>query len=458
MTLISQSILPLAILQQRNKMTTPAVLITFDLAVDHAVVENERLLYNAPISLSETEAVKRALVVVDLTASASSATNSATKPSMASSDDDDDEDCCAICLEELVPTTPSSSSAPPDQIQRIVNCHHTFHAACVLECLNREPKCPICRKPVGDSPIGSGPSGTMTISTVSRPCPGDASTTTIQMVYDIPSGVQSTYHINPGHPYDSTSRTAYLPNNVQGRALLTRLKYAWMHGLTFGIGTSLTTGQSNVVIWSSIHHKTSISGHAHGFPDPQYMDRCNADLDALHVPNADGCFQSLQAGTSTTGATYIPKDDLVRQTIYFQANGAATYGSCPSGGMTCETHIVDRQVGTKMIQIRYEIPDGTQQSNHPQPGRRYPGTTRVAYLPETEQGRNMLQRFQWAFQKGRSFTIGTSLTTGQTGVVVWSKHLPHKTNWRGGGPFGFPDANYVATANDALDTLKIPRV
>lgn len=283
------------------------------------------------------------------------------------------------------------------------------------------------------------------------------------MVYDIPLGVQLTYHINPGSPYNSTSRIAYLPNNLQGRALLMRLKYAWMHGLTFGIGNSLTTGQSNVVIWSSIHHKTSISGdgNGHGFPDPQYMDRCNADLDALHVPTADRCVQSLPAVDTAAATPSIPKNDLVRQTIYFQANhgaAGATHGSCPSGGMTCETHIVDRQAGTKMIQIMYEIPDGTQQSNHPQPGRRYPGTTRVAYLPETDQGRNMLQRFQWAFQKGISLTIGTSLTTGQTGVVVWSKHLPHKTNWRGGGPFGFPDINYVVTANDALDKLKIPRI
>jgi deltex-like protein len=440
-------------------MSTPAVLITYDLAVDHAVVENERLSYNAPKSLSESDAVKRALVVVDPTAD---------------DDDDDDDDCCAICLEELVPTTPSTSTSTSSssQIQRIINCHHTFHAACVLDCLNREPKCPICRKPVGDSPIGSAPSGTATISTIARACPGfdSSSSRTIQMVYDIPVGVQLTYHINPGHPYQSTSRTAYLPDNVQGRALLMRLKYAWMHGLVFGIGTSLTTGQSNVVIWSSIHHKTSISGsNAHGFPDPQYMDRCNADLDALHVPNAYGCFQSFQADTTTatataaaaaaatrTPATSIPKHDLVRQTIYFQASPA--YGSCPTGGMTCETHIVDRRAGTKIIQIVYEIPDGTQQSYHPQPGRRYPGTTRIACLPETEQGRKLLKRFQWAFQKGVALSIGTSLTTGQTGVVVWSQHLPHKTNWRGGGPYGFPDANYVATANDALDKLNIPRV
>jgi hypothetical protein len=83
---------------------------------------------------------------------------------------------------------------------------------------------------------GSSPSGTMKIELLS---PTD--TDTIQITYDIPSGVQTCYHDNPGRSYTGTTRVAYLPNNDEGHQLLTRLKYAWKHGLIFNIGTSVTT-------------------------------------------------------------------------------------------------------------------------------------------------------------------------------------------------------------------------
>ena len=37
------------------------------------------------------------------------------------------------------------------------------------------------------------------------------------------------------------------------------LRKAFDAGLTFTIGTSHTTGHSNVVVWNDIHHKTSLS-------------------------------------------------------------------------------------------------------------------------------------------------------------------------------------------------------
>lgn len=52
---------------------------------------------------------------------------------------------------------------------------------------------------------------------------------------------------------------------------LKRLEYAFSHGLTFSVGTSLTTGQDNTVIWGSIHHKTSTTPGPHGFPDPNFF-------------------------------------------------------------------------------------------------------------------------------------------------------------------------------------------
>jgi deltex-like protein len=83
-------------------------------------------------------------------------------------------------------------------------------------------------------------------------------------------------------------RIAYLPNNVQGQELLKRLKYAIQHGLMFTIGTSLTTRQPNVIVWSGIHVKTSPHGgvSVHGWPDENYFQNANGELDGLGVPSA----------------------------------------------------------------------------------------------------------------------------------------------------------------------------
>lgn len=184
------------------------------------------------------------------------------------------DDECAICLEKL----------SKERSVQIRGCKHEFHYACLEQSLSHNPRCPICREPL-DGARGKGPSGTMTIDTTLDNCPGFApGTTSIRISYNMPSGTQKHYHENPNQPYSGTTRVAYLPNNTEGRKLLKRLKYAWTHGLTFRVGTSLTTQMPNQVTWTSIHHKTSLHGGVHGFPDPKYMDNVNASLDALHVP------------------------------------------------------------------------------------------------------------------------------------------------------------------------------
>ena len=83
---------------------------------------------------------------------------------------------------------------------------------------------------------------------------------------------------------------------------MSRLKYAWKHGLIFTVGTSLTTQQQNVVTWASIPHKTSLQrgGSAYGahpnphaFPDPNYLANCHDALDALGVPDTDTCLATM---------------------------------------------------------------------------------------------------------------------------------------------------------------------
>ena len=55
---------------------------------------------------------------------------------------------------------------------------------------------------------------------------------------------------------------------------------AFERRLLFRVGTSLTTGRANCVVWAGVHHKTDTRGGAqnHGFPDATYLDRVGEEL------------------------------------------------------------------------------------------------------------------------------------------------------------------------------------
>ncbi|CAH1257562.1 uncharacterized protein [Branchiostoma lanceolatum] len=121
-------------------------------------------------------------------------------------------------------------------------------------------------------------------------------------------------------------------------------------------------------------------------------------------------------------------------------------GNQPDGSMT---HRVDQGVrlpgyeryGT--IVIDYHIPGGTQGKEHPNPGLRFSGDMRTAYLPDSPEGREVLRLLRRAFDSRLVFTIGTSGTTGQPNTVVWND-IQHKTNMQGGPTnYGYPDPTYL---------------
>ena len=80
------------------------------------------------------------------------------------------------------------------------------------------------------------------------------------------------------------------------------------------------------------------------------------------------------------------------------------------------------------IQIKYVIPSGTQGKEHPNPGQYFHGT---AYLPDSTEGRKVLQLLRKAFDARLIFTIRASHTSGVTNEVVWND-IQHKTNTYGG--------------------------
>ena len=358
----------------------------------------------------------------------------------------------------------------------------------------------------------------MDVQLTRKKFPGTLMTKTIEITYDIPSGIQLSYHENPGNPYGGTYRTAYLPNNEDGRKLLTRLKYAWLHGLLFTVGTSLTTGESDVVTWSSIPHKTSLKGGPFGWPDPNYFYHSNTQLDSLQVPiDVTACIaipsqpqlvnqhavreekifysapSSLATSTSLSGILRHPSrtetEDcsicleplLHRYFVYIQDCGHAFHskcieeslehepkcpvcrqpvgelqGKCPSGSMSIKlsSKSCPGFPNTKTIEITYDIPSGMQLSYHENPSTRYEGTTRTAYLPNNDEGRRLLTRLKYAWTHGLTFQVGTSLTTGRQNVVTWTS-IHHRTSLAGSS-HGFPDMTYIDNCNGSLDALHVP--
>ena len=221
-------------------------------------IPTERIEYKAPDCLRQGEILSRMLEIPPLSASPAGE--------------------CTICLEKL----------QEDQaaIVRLVDCKHEFHGSCIETALSHSKKCPTCRKPVG-KPQGAMPSGILLIDWRDDLVCNGFGPGAIVLTYQIESGRQKKYHQNPGMPHAGTNRVAYLPMNREGEDLLKRLKFAFICGLTFTVGTSLTTGKPNSVTWSSIHHKTSLTGGVHGYPDAGYFINANEELDALYMPSAD---------------------------------------------------------------------------------------------------------------------------------------------------------------------------
>ncbi|XP_076132379.1 putative E3 ubiquitin-protein ligase DTX3 isoform X1 [Alosa pseudoharengus] len=106
--------------------------------------------------------------------------------------------------------------------------------------------------------------------------------------------------------------------------------------------------------------------------------------------------------------------------------------------------------GYGCICIIYSFSPGLQAEEHPNPGIRYPGTDRVAYLPDSPEGNRVLGLLRRAFEQRLIFTIGTSMTTGMHNVITWND-IHHKTSiWGGPRCFGYPDPTYLVRVTEEL--------
>ncbi|KAL8435515.1 hypothetical protein ACSSS7_002442 [Eimeria intestinalis] len=102
------------------------------------------------------------------------------------------------------------------------------------------------------------------------------------------------------------------------------------------------------------------------------------------------------------------------------------------------------------IIINYIIEGGIQTERHAQPNTPFIGTRREAYLPDCLKGRQLLKLLIQAFVKGHLFTVGQSVTSGRSNVVVWNG-IHHKTSVSGGVlQYGYPDETFLSRLTEEL--------
>ncbi|XP_072260115.1 uncharacterized protein [Pyxicephalus adspersus] len=104
------------------------------------------------------------------------------------------------------------------------------------------------------------------------------------------------------------------------------------------------------------------------------------------------------------------------------------------------------------IMIKYEVSDGVQRAEDPQPGKPYRGNTFEAYLPKNTEGRELLALYEKALNQNLTFKIKS---TEEGEVVTW--HLiPHKTcPDEGESKNGYPDSEYIKNTLALIKTLGI---
>ncbi|XP_022091861.1 uncharacterized protein LOC110979958 isoform X2 [Acanthaster planci] len=132
-------------------------------------------------------------------------------------------------------------------------------------------------------------------------------------------------------------------------------------------------------------------------------------------------------------------------------------GDQPEGSMNCRTVSTDLpgypDCGT--IIVTYTFLDGIQDEQHPNPGQRYHGTQRQAYLPNNRHGQEVLTLLKRAFDARLLFTVGQSVTTGLANRVVWND-IHHKTRQTGGPErHGYPDPTYLQRVRAELEAKGI---
>lgn len=131
----------------------------------------------------------------------------------------DKESSCSICLNELATSGGEGfeDKMEDDPVVQMKLCIHQFHRSCINKCLSIKKQCPLCMK--WYTPFGTQPNDAkMRVKRIPGNPPGHGNADGwFKITYTIPSGIQGPNHIRPGQPYTGTTRSAYVPNDTEGR-------------------------------------------------------------------------------------------------------------------------------------------------------------------------------------------------------------------------------------------------
>ncbi|XP_002189161.5 E3 ubiquitin-protein ligase DTX3L isoform X1 [Taeniopygia guttata] len=244
----------------------------------YAAEENIKSLLNT----EGTQTRNRALLFSDL--SSQEATGASKKSSVRQKNnlssegqtqaktEEKEDDECPICRDTI------------ENKEILERCKHAFCKICIDRAMTYKQACPVCNTVCGVL-MGNQPEGTMSDTTIHASLPGYPNCGTIVIDYNMKGGIQTNSHPNPGQRYGPAQRTAYLPDNEEGREILQLLKRAFNQKLIFTVGQSHTTGAQNVITWNDIHHKTSMMGGPtqFGYPDYSYLQRVRSELKAKGI-------------------------------------------------------------------------------------------------------------------------------------------------------------------------------
>ena len=183
---------------------------------------------------------------------------------------------CVICLCDF--------EQEDDCILKMGRCSdHFFHKDCLENCRgdSEHIKCPICGQIYGVM-LGDMPEGTVSIYYFNPgviPCDGFEDVGTYQVYYRFPDGVRDDTY------YTGTKRVGFFPDTPEAVEVMRLFLLCFERRLTFTVGTSVTTGRENCVIWNGVHHKTCPSGGPanFGYPDRSYFSRVKEELAAKGI-------------------------------------------------------------------------------------------------------------------------------------------------------------------------------
>ncbi|XP_071082627.1 uncharacterized protein [Haliotis cracherodii] len=216
-----------------------------------------------------------------------------------------------------------------------------------------------------------------------------------------------------------------------------------MNAGTTGMGTNVEVRRQRLHVGDDNRYQ-SLPRDRSTSPD----DTCSICMDTITVPKKLLCGHTFCADCIRQAFKVKPACPVCGK-LY-----GVVKGNQPKGGKMTHTIRHDTLPGYEdargVIAISYEFPGGIQQADHPEPGRRYSGIQRTAYLPYNDEGWEVLRLLYKAFDAGVTFTIGDSETTGRSGLII-RNDIRHKTSMAGGSSQnGYPDSDYLKEVKEDL--------